>query len=259
MAQQEPRRLVRAPGQPLWAQLEADIRLRLARGEFAQGFPSEWTLVGEYGVSRHTVRQALRRIRESGVVETSQGRASAVGGPAIAQALGAVDSLFRAVERTGVEQRSTVRALELRRDAHAARALAIRANANLVFVERLRWAGDEPLALDRSWFPRDVGEALLDADLERASLYTELLRRSGVELTAGTDEIRAVVPDTDVRRLLRIPRGVVLLAATRLGRCGERPVELRETLIRADRYAFTAQWPGAAGYRLGGAEPLPRA
>jgi len=49
--------------------LLADLRRRLARDDFATAFPGELALVAEYGVSRHTVREAVRRLRDEGLVE----------------------------------------------------------------------------------------------------------------------------------------------------------------------------------------------
>lgn len=66
-SRQEPR-LSRGSDTPLWAQLLRDLRARLAAGEFTDSFPGEFALVGEYGVSRHTVREALRRLRAEGTV-----------------------------------------------------------------------------------------------------------------------------------------------------------------------------------------------
>ena len=66
---------------PLWAQLLADLRRRLGSGEFAASFPGELALVAEYGVSRHTVREALRRLREEGLVVAERGRAPRLASP----------------------------------------------------------------------------------------------------------------------------------------------------------------------------------
>src|SRR5215813_15590435 len=59
---------------PLWAQLRADLRRRLDAGAFDEEFPGELALVAEYGVSRHTVRSALRDLRAEGIVVAERGR-----------------------------------------------------------------------------------------------------------------------------------------------------------------------------------------
>jgi DNA-binding GntR family transcriptional regulator len=142
---------------PLWAQLLDDLVRRLESSAFDRRFPSEHDLVAEYGVSRHTVREALRRLRESGAITSNRGRLTVVRTASIEQPLGALYSLFREVEGRGMEQRSEVRARDVRRDADAAAVLELPEAAELVYIERLRYADGEPLAWDRTWMPTTVG------------------------------------------------------------------------------------------------------
>ena len=66
--------LDRTRATPLWEQLLTDLRRRLDHDEFAVAFPGELALVAQYGVSRHTVREAVRRLREEGLVIAGRGR-----------------------------------------------------------------------------------------------------------------------------------------------------------------------------------------
>lgn len=245
-----PRELDRASGTPLWAQLEEDLQRRLADGAFDATFPGEHELAGEYGVSRHTVREALRRMRAAGVVDSTRGRGSSIRHGSIEQPLGALYSLFRSVEETGVEQRSKVRVLEVRTAPAVAQALGIAPDSELVFLERLRLADGEPLALDRSYLPREIGEPLLAGAFEHTSLYGELARLTGIRLDGGRESITAVVADSATRRLLGIKADVAVLSVTRIGCLDGRPLEFRESLIRGDRFSLSAEWPGNAGYRV---------
>jgi len=99
--------LDRRSATPLWRQVLADLTRRVAAGEFTEGFPGEHALRAQYGVSRQTVRQALRTLREEGVVTAERGRAPRLGTPTeIEQPLGALYSLFasvRAVVALGYE------------------------------------------------------------------------------------------------------------------------------------------------------------
>lgn len=236
--------LDRAAGTPLWAQLLADLRARLAAGEFADAFLGELALVAEYGVSRHTVREALRHLRAEGTVTAARGRKPRLGPAEIEQPLGALTSLFAAVESTGLQQRSLVRALDVRRDGVIATRLLLEESTPLVYLERVRLAGDQPLAVDRVWLPASVAEPLLDVDFTRTALYDELLLHCGLRLTGAREQVRAVVPTRGERALLNVPPGVALLAVERTGCVDGRPVEHRHTLVRGDRYAVTAQYSG---------------
>jgi GntR family transcriptional regulator len=245
------RALDRTSPEPLWRQLQHQLRARLDAGEFAHRFPGELTLVEEYGVSRHTVRQALRKLREDGVVMATRGRQPRVAPTAeIHQPLGALYSLFASVEAAGLTQESVVRTLDARADALVAERLDLEGSTPLVYLERLRLAGAEPLALDRVWLPADVGKPLLDADFTHTSLYAELAARTGLRLDHGHEEIHAVVPTAAERSLLRCSPDIAAFSVNRLGHAGGRRVEWRHTLVRGDRFALTADFSAGGGYRL---------
>ncbi len=250
MAQAGPRAVDRADPLPLWAQLHTDLVRRLESGEFGAVFPSESALVAEYEVSRQTVREALRRLRETGVVSSGPGRSSrVVPETEIEQPLGVLYSLFDSVSQTGRVPSSVVRALDVRTDPDVAARLGLTAASPLVHLERLRLADGEPLATDRVWLPADLAEGLLDADLERFGLYDQLAERCGIRLTGGREHIVAVIPTEVERAELALPDGVAAFAVDRLGCAGGSPVEWRHTLIRADRFSVTAEF-SARGYRL---------
>jgi GntR family transcriptional regulator len=246
--------LLRESSRSLWAQLLADLRRRIADGEFEREFPGELALAHEYGVSRHTAREAVLRLRREGVVTAERGRSQRVLPPAeIEPRLGALYSLFDLVERTGQEQRSVVRTLAVRADGVVARRLELEESTPLVHLERLRMAGDEPLTVDRVWLPAGLATPLLDVDFSRTALYAEYVRRCGVRLNGGRERMRAVVPTPAERRLLGIGGApdVAAFAIERLGCSDNRPVEWRHTLVRGDRFSVTAEIPtGVAGTAL---------
>lgn len=235
---------------PLWSQLSEDLLRRLEAGAFAERFPSEHELMADYDVSRYTVRDALRRLREQGVVDSARGRGTFVRSPRIEQPLGAMYSLFREVEARGMEQRSTVQAQEARTDARVAERLGLAPDEPLFYLERLRLADAEPLALDHAWLPLVVAEPLLRADFTRTGLYDQLAELTGVRLTGGQESIRAVVPDAAQRRALGIGTRVAGLFIERTGCLRGTPTEWRETLVRGDRFSVVAQWSPRSGYRM---------
>lgn len=244
------RPLDRTGARPLWRQLQDDLLARLDAGEFAERFPGELALVDDYGVSRHTVRQALRQLRAEGMVTAERGRQPRVGPePEIEQPLGVLYSLFASVEAAGLSQHSVVRALDLRADGVVAQRLGLDGSTPLLYLERLRLAGDEPLALDRVWLPAEIAEPLLEVDFTHTALYTELAERTGVRLDQGEETIRAVLPTPVERARLRCPPETAALSVHRLGRRRGVPLEWRHTLIRSDRFALTAEF--TADHRRG--------
>ncbi|MBF6061982.1 GntR family transcriptional regulator [Nocardia terpenica] len=250
------RPLLREAGLPLWRQLQADLRRRLREGEFTEQFPGELELRDEYGVSRHTVREALRALREEGMVTATRGRPAKLAAPGeITQPLGALYSLFASVEAADLRQRSIVRRLDARHDAYAAVRLGLEESTPLIYLERLRLADEQPLAIDCAWLPAALARPLLDADFSHTSLYDELAARCGVRLTGGQEQIRAVVPTAAQQRLLDIGPETAAMKVERMGTADGTPVEWRTSLIRGDRFSVVADFSARSGYSVNLAAP----
>ena len=227
---------------PLWAQVLGDLRARLARGEFTGRFPGDEELRAQYGVSRHTVREAVRRLQAEGVIERGRGRGTFVTSTVIEQPLGALYSLFRSVEAQGFVQRSVVRYLAERRDEEAAKVLGLAPDEPLVYLERLRLADDQPVVLDCSWLPASLARPLLQVDFTRTALYHELQARCGLKPDAGWERLRPVLPTREQRELLGLGLRTPALAIERLAASNATLVEWRHGLVRADRFSYVARW-----------------
>lgn len=233
----------RASVVPLWAQVGADLRRRIASGEFGDRLPTEASLVADYDVSRHTVREALRDLKTSGVVRSQRGRGTSIAHPGeLEQSLLGLYSMARAVATAGLPEHSVVLVDEERVAGEAAADLALGADDPVRYVERVRHAGDEPLSLDRSWVPADLGRRLERADLEHGSLYDALTVRCDVTVLGGSERISPAVPEDALRDVLRMPRGQAVFVVTRLVHDARRPVERRISQVRGDRYRFVAHW-----------------
>lgn len=222
---------------PLWAQVLEDLRAQLAAGEFTSRFPTDTELVARYGVSRQTVRDAVRRLSDAGVLDRERGRGTRVRD--FQQIGGSLESLYEQIEAQGAAHRSIVRVRDRVRNPAIAGRLELSAYTRLVYIERLRLADDEPLALDRAWLPEDLAAGLLDADLSRTGIYLELLRSCGVEVDHASEQIKPVLPAAEDRETLGLPADAAAFSIERLTRSPQRAVEWRHTLLRGDRYTIT--------------------
>lgn len=241
--------LVREGPVPLWAQLLDDLRARLARGEFDDGFPTDRELMDTYEVSRHTVREAVRRLQDEGVLERERGRGSFIRQPLLQQPVGPLYSLFRSIEDQGFEQRSRVLVARVETDPDAAEQLELDDHEELVHLRRLRQADALPIAVDDLWLPAVIGRPLLDVDLERTAVYDELERLTGVRPTSGWERIHPGLATEADRALLDIPADQPVFVVERRTESGGVPIEWRRTIVRGDLYAFVTDWsgPGTTG------------
>lgn len=230
---------------PLWAQLLADLRRRVAAGAFVDGFPTDEELQRRYGVSRHTVREAARRLQADGVIVRERGRRSSLAGSVLEQPLQGLYSLARTAEDLGLAERSEVLALRSEPAGAAAGPLGLAPDDEVVHVERLRHVGEDPLSLHRSWLPADLVAGLAGCDLRAGSLYDALAAACGVRVTGGWERIRPGIPEPAVRRCLGLRTGTAVLVVERLALAGSVPVEWRHSIVRGDRYCFRADWSAA--------------
>lgn len=233
---------------PKWRQVLEDLEQRLATGEISERFPTDRELVDQYGVSRHTVREAVRHLRARGIIERQRGRGSTVQVPEFSPPSGALYSLFQEVEAQGIPQTSTVLALDQRPDARAADLFDLPVGTPLVHLERIRHAGEQPLAVDTVWLPPDVGEVLLGVDFTRTSLYGELEQRAGIRLTGGRETITALVPDPDLVDVLELDDDEACFRIERVGELDDRVVECRITVVRASRFALVSDWAATTAH-----------
>ncbi len=241
------KQLDRLSSVPLWSQLEQELRRRMEAGHFEQRFPTDRELMAIYQVSRHTARHAVGQLGADGILRRSRGVGTSVDRRTFERSLGSLYSLFQVVEESGVAQRSDVRALEIVIDPDAAEQLQLEPESPLVLVDRLRWAGDEPLAIDRIWLPADVAEPLLHADFTHTSLYNELDKAAGMHPNAGWERIHPGVPTDEERRSLQLDDDEAVFSIERSGTYNGDPLEWRVTTIRGDRFTLVADW--TAGQR----------
>lgn len=227
---------------PLWSQVYDDLRRRIDAGEFPVTFPGEITLTEQYDVSRHTIREALRVLRDEGIVRSERGRASTVEATTFSQRLDSLYSLFSTMDSRGIPQRSVVRRLATTTNPTVAERLGLRADASLVVLERIRIAEDTPLAHDTAWLPWQAARALLPLDFTELGLYAALEEHCGIRVDSGHEQISAVVAPRHIKELLDLPSGVALHYIERTAYAGSTAVEWRETYIRGDRFTLEASW-----------------
>ncbi len=234
--------LDRSSPMPLWAQLEADLKTRLEAGEFGESFPTDLELTKVYGVSRHTVREAVRHLNKTGLLKRERGRGTVVNRSEFEQSLGTLYSLFQSVESTGVEQTSEVQRCEVVTDSVAASQLGLDEDVELVLIERLRLAGGSPLAVDRAWLPESIAKPLLHVDWTHTALYRELAEAGAPVPNQGWERLTPILPAPADRKKLGLRKSDAAFFLERLGSNDGKAIEWRTTIIRGDRYRFVTDW-----------------
>jgi GntR family transcriptional regulator len=185
----------------------------LRRYRAGDRLPSEPELAASYGVSRPTIRDVLRSFENEGLVRRVHGVGTFVNArPTMVSA--AVNADLGVTEAVQAAHRSLgVQVLSIRRSAapaDVAQRLDIGAGDELLWIERLIRADDQPAALAVDAIPSAIG-AKARRRYEDGSVYRYLEAECGVELRGGVARITAVPADRRIARLLRVPNGSALL------------------------------------------------
>ncbi len=231
---------------PLWKKVSADLMDEVLGGVFDSGFPGELELAKRYGVSRGTIRAALRPLREAGQITAHPGRKPAVVAGK-STAYGPIYSLLASIRESGLHHSSVVLAQHLVRDASVAGKMSLDADTEFFHLSRVRLADGEPLGLDQVWLPAAVAVKLMQADFTDAALYAELERRCGIVLDGGTEQLTAVAASADQASCLNCAEGMPLLLIERTGCYRARTLEFRRSYILGERITVATSFGCKAG------------
>ncbi len=245
-------------GSPLRFELVAEeLRGELRAGSISPGdrLPAERDLCQRFAVSRGTVRRALGRLRDLGLI-----RPAARGWIVCEPSLGEPNALLSFSEmaaEAGAAATSDVLAARTRL-AHPdeAAALDISATSQIFELTRLRRLAGVPIGIEVTRLPQHVAEVIAGADLANGSLYAHL-RAGGVKPARAEYVVQAsVVSEWEASLLDVAPGSAALITSAVTYDTGLRAIELSRSLFRADRYRFQATLsaersaPGRGSYLL---------
>lgn len=199
---------------PLYQQAAKALAEILANTPQGQSLPSEPTLAKQLGVSRATLREAMRTFEERGLVIRRQGVGTYVTKPpkVIETGLEVLESLETLAARIGLQvDMGALTVIETTAGQAEATLFGGEAGVPVLEVSRVISAGGRPVAYLVDRLP---GEVLAAESLRsgfRGSVLDLLLKRGEPALGYSRTEITAVSASPEIARRMKIQRGDVLL------------------------------------------------
>ncbi|MDF1484634.1 phosphonate metabolism transcriptional regulator PhnF [Ramlibacter sp. H39-3-26] len=227
-----------------WGRIAEELASGIGRGKQyqpGQRLPTESELARQFGVNRHTIRQALDSLRGQGLVRTTQGSGTYVEEFAVSLALARRSRLHRSLALAGLHgQFGVLEAAAKPASAAQARALAVPARSPLSNLTLIVVADGVPLHVSQRVFPlpRFAG---LEAVVRTTGSISAGLAACGVaDYVRKTSSLRAEMPQAWVAAALqqRLERPVLCTESVNVDMDGV-PIEYSTTWFAGDRVTIT--------------------
>jgi GntR family transcriptional regulator len=243
----------------LWEVIYHYLRGRIDSGELSPGdsIPTELDLAAAHKVSRHTVRHALQRLQQDGVITEGQGRRGRTvrahrplrwdltvfegrdrrDDPGIG-----VDDWAAAVIDQGRTPRQIVTVSVTRAPLQVCHWLGLGAADLAVRRHRRRLVDDVPYQIATSWFPEHIARDSPLMDERDVVMPGGILAAIGHPQRRALDEITIRMPTPTETDQLQLPMGSPVGQHVRVGiGSDDHPVRVMITVFPGDRQILTYQ------------------
>lgn len=225
--------------EPLWHQAELSMRELIERGEWGAGsqIPNEDRLCDMLGISRITVRHALRNLEEAGFLRREHGRGTFVRSATVVAGVRGLTSFTDEMKSMALS--AGTRLLNARRlpaDTQVAEALEIVVGEPVVQLRRLRLGNGMPIGLQTSHLPEARVPGLYEDATNIQSLYGWLKEHCGIAPVKAKEVYRVGrVAEADAE-LIQQTAGTPAFEVERIASDVRGPFEYTVSTMRADRY-----------------------
>jgi DNA-binding GntR family transcriptional regulator len=225
---------------PLYFQVARQIESAIETGALGPGdrLENEIDMADRVGLSRPTMRRAIQEVVGKGLLVRKRGIGTQVVHREVKRQV-ELTSLFDDLTRLNKGPSTKVLGYAIQKaDEEVAGHLGIAAGTDVLYLERLRYTADQPLALMHNWLPTELAAALDRAQLESRGMY-ELIRARGIHMRVASQRVSARAASASEAKLLRLGRGIPLLTAERTT-YDDRGVaiEFARHVYRSDSYAI---------------------
>ena len=228
---------------PLYFQLKEQIQTMIREDVLARDelLPTEMDFAKELGISRTTVRQAFTELAREGWVYRKKSKGTFVSAPKMKQ-----DFISRLLnyedEMKKLGKTPSTKLLKqviMDPPSDAAGALQLGHEEKALYLQRLRFADDEPVVTVETYLPLPLCDFVCEHDLEKESLYRILSRDESTAVYSIRRRVEAVEAVKEDMEYLSVKRGKPIQLFHSIGyNMDRKPIEYSIARYRADRSSF---------------------
>ena len=232
-----------ATGGPRYIQLKRRLENAIVKGQLPGGtpLPPEREIATMTGLSRVTVRKAVRPLVDEGLIVQRRGSGTIVAEKVVKveQSLSRLTSFTEDMARRGMTATSTWLARGIFMPSpEEIMSLGLSATESVARLARLRLADETPLAIERASLSAGI---LPNPSEVETSLY-QMLDKLGRKPVRAMQRISATNLGAEDADLLNVEEGIAGLKITRISYLATgQIVELTKSIYRGDAYDFVAE------------------
>ncbi len=204
--------------------------------------PPESHFVSQLGISRGTLREAMRVLEEEGVIKRKQGIGTLICDTKnlIRSTLDINESVSEMIIGKGMKPGSKDTTFQkIAADKQLAKKLNLTPGDPVISLTRVRTANDSPVAYTIDFLPLALVPDNFPQDFKSGSLYTYIEERLGLELSNSMLKIYPTKAPNSIARSLEIKQGDLLLLLEQTDTSTDNvPMLYSEEYFVADRFEF---------------------
>ncbi|RUA09580.1 MAG: GntR family transcriptional regulator [Flavobacteriia bacterium] len=226
---------------PYHAQIEAYLRELIKDKRFIDGknlLPKEESLSKKFGVSRNTIRQAINKLVQEGLIERKKGVGSKVVQKKISTRLDNWISFTKEMKLQGIDVVNYLIDISMvNADKEVYKALSISKPQKIWCLKKIRGSKEAKYLYSISYFHPRTG--ISDKDNFKKPLYDLLEEKHDTIVTVSKEKLRAIIAGKELAEILNTDENDPVLKRERIVfDSGNRPVEYNIVYYKTDYFTY---------------------
>ncbi|WP_195987362.1 GntR family transcriptional regulator [Clostridium sp. D53t1_180928_C8] len=226
---------------PIYLQLEQSIKEKIKNKEYLPGeeLPTERELTELYCVSRMTIRQAISNLVHQGVLYKIYGKGTFVSKEVIEKKL-EIESFSEDMIKRGLSPGSIVIKFEKIKPSNEIKEkLSLLENEEVYFLNRLRLADNEPIAIEYCYLPEKFFSDIIKFNMGHCSLYKIMKEEYNTQFNYMKQSLRAIkLNKKESEMLFGKANGIGFASEKLMYNLDDTPIEFTRTIYHSERYTF---------------------